>query len=119
MAFASMRGLPFRQRFSDPKPPRVHAFTHTLRLSELMEDNDVVGVVEVLGQGVDVLTAQPVGHEDRRSVSVCPVDTILQHTHAVDVDFPPPTKFYPLHESCKLSLNAIQVKSEKMLQIYC
>lgn len=45
-----------------------------------MEDNNVVGVVEVLGQGVDVLTAQPVGHEDRRSVSVCPVDPILQPT---------------------------------------
>lgn len=45
-----------------------------------MEDNDVVGVVEVLGQGVDVPAAQPVGHEDRRSVSVCPVDPILQPT---------------------------------------
>lgn len=45
-----------------------------------MEDNNVVGVVEVLGQRVDVLTAQPVGHEDRRSVSVCPVDPILQPT---------------------------------------
>lgn len=42
-----------------------------------MEDNNVVGVVEVLGQGVDVLTAQPVGHEDRRSVPVSPVDPIL------------------------------------------
>lgn len=47
-----------------------------------MEDNNVVGVVEVLGQGVDVLTAQPVGHEHRRPVSVCPVDPILQPTHS-------------------------------------
>lgn len=42
-----------------------------------MEDDNVVGVVEVLSQGLDVLKAQPVGHEDRRSVSVGPVDPIL------------------------------------------
>ena len=53
---------------------------HTLRLAELVEDHEVVGVVEVFGQRVDVLTGQPVGHEDRRPVSVCPVDTILKHT---------------------------------------
>lgn len=65
-----------------PKLSRVRAFGHTLRLSELMEDDDVVGVVEVLGQRLDVLKAQPVGHEDRRSVSVRPVDTILQRKHS-------------------------------------
>jgi len=52
---------------------------HTLRLAELVKDHDVMGVVEVFSQHVDVLTGQPVGHEDRRRVSVCPVDTILKH----------------------------------------
>lgn len=48
-----------------------------MRLSELMEDNNVVGVIEVLSQGLDVLKTQPVGHEDRCFVSVCPVDAVL------------------------------------------
>ena len=56
-----------------------HYCTRTWRLAELVEDHKVMGVVEVLGQRVDVLTAQPVGHEDGRPVSVCPVDTILKH----------------------------------------
>lgn len=51
-----------------------------------MEDDDVVGVVKVLRQGLDVLEVQPVGHEDRRSVSVSPVDTILQHRDSVSED---------------------------------
>lgn len=74
-----MQGLPFKRGVGDPKLSWVQAFIHTLRLSELMEDNNVVGVVEVLSQGLDVLKAQPVGHEDRCSVSVCPVDAILEH----------------------------------------
>lgn len=65
-----------------------------------MEDNNVVGVVEVLSQGLDVLKAQPVGHEDGRSVPVCPVDTILEHTQipCLSGDFFP-TKFWSLNES--------------------
>lgn len=51
---------------------------HTLRLSELVEDHNVVGVVEVFSQRVDVLTGQPVGHEDGRPVPVRPVDAILK-----------------------------------------
>lgn len=51
----------------------------TLRLAELVEDHDVVGVVEVFSQGLDVLAAQSVGHEDSSPVSVRPVDTILEH----------------------------------------
>lgn len=43
-----------------------------------MEDHNVVGVVEVFGQGLDVLAAQSVGHEDSSPVSVRPVDTILE-----------------------------------------
>lgn len=58
----------------------THTHAHTLWLTELMEDNDVVGVVEVFSQCLDVLTRQSVGHEDRSPVSVCPVDTILKHT---------------------------------------
>lgn len=50
----------------------------TLWLSKLVEDHDVVWIVEVFSQRLDVLTRQPVGHEDRRPVSVCPVDTILE-----------------------------------------
>lgn len=50
----------------------------TLWLAELVEDHNVVGVVEVLGQGLDVLSAQSVGHEDSSPVSVRPVDTILE-----------------------------------------
>lgn len=51
----------------------------TLRLAELVEDHDVVGVVEVFSQGLDVPAAQSVGHEDSSPVSVRPVDTILEH----------------------------------------
>lgn len=75
-----------------------------------MEDNNVVGVVEVLGQGVDVLTAQPVGHEDRRSVSVCPVDPILQPTDGCCLTL----VFKLVPTVCKLALNAIQVESERV-----
>lgn len=50
-------------------------------LAELVEDHNVVGVVEVFGQGLDVLAAQPVGHEDGSPVSVRPVETILEEEH--------------------------------------
>lgn len=53
--------------------------TRTLRLAELMEDDDVMRVVEVFGQSLDVLPAQSVGHKESSSVSVRPVDTILEH----------------------------------------
>lgn len=46
-----------------------------------MEDHNVVGVVEVFGQGLDVLAAQSVGHEDGSPVSVRPVETILEEEH--------------------------------------
>ncbi len=64
-------------------------FTLTLWLSELVEDHDVVGIIEVFSKSVDVLTGQPVGHEDRRPVSVCPVDTILKHRqrHCFNLDY--------------------------------
>lgn len=51
----------------------------TLRLAQLVEDHNVVGVVEVFGQGLDVLATQSVSHEDSSPVSVRPVDTILEH----------------------------------------
>lgn len=53
--------------------------TRTLRLAELMEDDDVMRVVEVFGQSLDVLPAQSVGHKESSSVSIRPVDTILEH----------------------------------------
>lgn len=57
--------------------------THTLWLAELVEDHNVMRVVEVFSQCVDVLTSQPVGHEDRGPVSVCPVDSILKHRESL------------------------------------
>lgn len=56
---------------------QTQTHTHTLWLSELVEDHDIMGVVEVFSQGVYFLTSQPVGHKDCCPVSVCPVDTIL------------------------------------------
>lgn len=44
-----------------------------------MEDDDVMRVVEVFGQSLDVLPAQSVGHKESSSVSVRPVDPILEH----------------------------------------
>lgn len=66
------------------KRKRAHAHaetlkTRTLRLAELMEDDDVMRVVEVFGQSLDVPPAQSVGHKESSSVSVRPVDTILEH----------------------------------------
>lgn len=60
------------------KPAATDGRRCTLWLAELVEDHDVVGVVEVFGQGLDVLSAQSVGHEDSSAVSVRPVDTILE-----------------------------------------
>lgn len=53
--------------------------THTLWLSKLVEDHNVMGVIKVFSKGMDVFSSQPVGHEDCCFVSVCPVNTILRH----------------------------------------
>lgn len=88
-----------------------HTNTHTLWLSKLVEDHNVMGVIKVFSKGMDVFPGQPVGHEDCCFVSVCPVNTILRHRRKAR------QVRTSLLESCKVWL--IYLKAVLYCKKYC